>query len=920
MRRRSLRTRRAHSPILLGVKRLFLLDGTALAYRSHFALAQSRLSTADGRPTGATYGFTTTLRRILETEAPDLVAVALDAKGPTFRHAKFAAYKATREKAPEELTDQIEFIREVVRAHGVALFEVAGYEADDVIGTLARQGEAAGCEVLIVTGDKDFMQLVSERVRLYNVFKGGEEVAVQGLEAVQEKFGTDPEHVIDVLAIMGDASDNVPGVKGIGEKGAIKLIEEYGSVAGVLAHVAELPPKVREKVEASRELLDLSRELVKIDTDVPLPGGLASIGPPAPDARALSALFKRLDFQSLVAKVAPAPEVALERDYATIRDRAGLEAMLVELRAAERFAVDTETTSLFPLQAKLVGISFCARPGRAFYVPFNLDPPVLPGGKGELLAALAPLLTDPALERVGQNYKYDQLVLGAHGVRMPAPAFDTMVASFCVAGASRRHSLDSLALHYFDLHKITIASLIGTGRKEIGMDEAPIARVSEYACEDADVARRLADVLERELEEAGSLALFYDLELPLVSVLAGMEERGIRLDTDLLAELGREFASELEGLVHGIQELAGRNFNVNSTKVLGEVLFEELQIQQGSGVKRPRRTKTGWSTDAATLTESYGDVPIVQRLLEYRELAKLVSTYVDALPRYVNPRTGRVHCSFSQTSAATGRLASSEPNLQNIPVRGQRGRRLREAFVPRAPDAHGEWVFLAADYSQIELRVMAHFSRDEKLIAAFEAGDDIHAATASIIFGVPAEAVDRNMRSQAKVINFGLLYGMGPQRVARETNMTLGEAREFIERYFASFPRVREWIEGLKARARATGWVETLLGHKRRVPDIQSQSPRVRAMAENAAVNAPIQGTAADIIKRAMIDLDRELAQSGLHAGLLLQVHDELLLEVPEREFDDTAAIVRACMEGAVPLAVPLRVDCGRGRNWLEAH
>jgi DNA polymerase-1 len=903
------------------VRRLFLLDGTALAYRSHFALAQSGLSSTDGQPTGATYGFTMTLRRILETEKPDLVAVALDARGKTFRHAKFPAYKATREKAPEELIGQLPFIREVTLAHGIPLFEIEGYEADDVIGTLARQAEAAGCEVAIVTGDKDFMQLVSEHVKLYNVFKKGEDVVVQGFGAVEEKFGTGPDRVCEVLAIMGDASDNIPGVKGIGEKGAIKLIGEYGTVAGVLEHLDEISPKLREKLETSRDQLLLSRELVEIDTGVPLDPGFESIGPPAPKAAALMDLFKRLDFQSLVAKVEAPPEDAVERDYVTVATPDALRAMVDELTRAGAFALDTETTSLFPLEAELVGVSFCARAGRAFYVPFNLDPPLL-GGTAPLLAALEPLLMSDGLERCGQNYKYDALVLAAHGARPKAPDFDTMVASFCVAGASRRHSLDSLALHYFNLNKIPTRSLIGSGQKAIGMDAVPLDQVAEYACEDADITWRLREVLEREMEEAGCLGLFHDLEMPLVPVLGAMEERGIRLDTALLEELSGEFEREIETLVHGIQELAGRNFNVNSTKVLGQVLFEELRIQDGVGVKRPRKTKTGWSTDAATLNEKYGEVPIVRKLLEYREISKLKSTYVDALPRYVNARTGRVHCSFSQTTAATGRLASSDPNLQNIPVRGERGRRLREAFVPGPPDANDgrEWVFLAADYSQIELRVMAHFAGDEKMIAAFERGADVHATTAAEIFGVFPDMVDRTMRSQAKVINFGLLYGMGPQRVARETGMSLPEARDFVERYFAAFPRVREWIEGLKRSARETGWVETLLGHRRRVPDINSQSPRVRAMAENAAVNTPIQGTAADIIKKAMIDLEARLAESGLSARLLLQVHDELLLEVPAQEADAAEALVRECMEHAVVLDVPLAVECGRGSNWLEAH
>ena len=527
---------------------------------------------------------------------------------------------------------------------------------------------------------------------------------------------------------------------------------------------------------------------------------------------------------------------------------------------------------------------------------------------------------DPGLERTGQNAKYDWLVLARHGVRLPPPQFDTMVASFCASGAERGHGLDQLALHYFGLRKIPTKELLGTGKKRVTMDQVLIEQVAEYACEDADVTWRLRAVLERALEENGALSLFHDLEMPLVPVLAAMEERGIRIDAELLAGLGREMEQELEGLTFAIQELAGENFNVNSTKVLGEILFEKLRIQDEAGVKRPRRTKTGWATDAETLSTRYGDVPIVRRLLEYRELAKLKSTYVDALPRYVNPETGRIHCSFSQVSAATGRLASSDPNLQNIPVRSARGRKLREAFVPREPDERGEWVLLAADYSQIELRVMAHLSGDEHMRRAFEEDQDIHAATAQRVFGVLPELITRELRSQAKVVNFGLLYGMGPQRLARETGLSLVEARRFIERYFSSFPTVRGWMDRLLAEARERGYVETLLGRRRRIPDIDSSNSRMRSFAENAAINTPVQGSAADIIKRAMIDLERELAASTLAGCVLLQVHDELLLEVPATELDETKELVARCMEGAVVLEVPLKVDFGWGRNWLEAH
>ncbi len=903
--------------------RLFLLDGTALAYRAHFALQRSGLTTSAGKPTGAVYGFTTTLRRILEVEKPDLVAVALDPKGPTFRHRLYEPYKATRQKAPVEMLAQLDDIREVVRALGITLYEVPGYEADDVIGTLACEAEARGMEVLIVTGDKDLMQLVSDRVRLYNVFKPRVDLVIEGIAEVREKFCADPDHVVDVLAIMGDASDNVPGVHGIGEKGAIKLIAEFGSVENMLAQLDRVKGKVRELIERDREVLLLSRRLVTIDRHVPLDPGIEGIRPPVPDPHALQALFRRLDFQSLANKIAqdavPRPS-ALERDYHLVRDRAQLDAMLAELREAGAFAVDTETTGLFPLQADIVGASFSARAGRAFYVPFNQDPPVLPGGRAELLDALRPLLTDERFFRAGQNYKFDALVFHHAGIDVLPPSFDTMVASYCVAGSMRRHNIDELALTYFDLQKIPTSALIGTGKSQVSMADVPIERVAEYACEDADVAWRLKEVLERELEEKGAAALYYDLELPLVPVLTAMERRGIRLDTAILQVIGKDLEREMSRAIDDIHALAGEVFNVNSTKVLGAILFEKLRIHEAAGIKRPKKTKTGWSTDAATLENDYPDVRVVARLLEYREVQKLKSTYIDTLPGFVNPETGRIHCSFSQVTAATGRLASSDPNLQNIPIRSERGRKLRGAFVAREPDEWGEWVLLSADYSQVELRIMAHLSGDPSMARAFAEGRDIHASTAAIVFDVPPDEVDRAMRSRAKAINFGLLYGMGAARLARETGLSIPEARGFIERYFASFPRVREWLDRTLAQARERGYVETILGRRRPMPELSADDARTRVMAENAAVNTPVQGSAADIIKKAMIDLEARLARSTSKAQLLLQVHDELLLEVPVREVAQTTELVRECMVNAVALSVPLEVEFGHGKSWLEAH
>ncbi|MFT6833793.1 MAG: DNA polymerase-1 [Planctomycetota bacterium] len=905
------------------MSRLFLFDGTAVAYRSHFAMMRSGLSTADGRPTGAVYGFTMALRRILREEKPDLVAVALDAKGPTFRHKKYAEYKATRERAPEELIAQLEDIREVIKAHGIPIFEIPGYEADDVIGTLSTRAAEAGHEVRIVTADKDMMQLVSDKVKLHNIFKPGKDLVIEGPEEVLEKFGTTPEHVIDVLAIMGDASDNVPGVKGIGEKGAQKLIQEFGSVPALLERLDEVKGKVKEKLEGDRAMLELSLELVTIDTDVPLDPGFDSIQPAVPDINRLRDLFQGLDFRSLMDEVAANVDSdgPGEREDVLVETKEALEAMIAELTEAGTFSWDTETTGLKSLQVDLVGMSFCAEAGRAFYVPFNTTEPILEGGKEALLDALRPLMTSPDLYRVAQNEKYDALVMGAHGVFVPPPYFDTMVASFTIHGSARRHNLDDMSLVELGITKIPTSQLIGKGKNQITMAEIPIDEVAEYACEDADATFRLYQRFSKDLEETDNEKLFHELEMPLVRVLTKMERRGIRLNTDAIKVFDKELRKEIDSAEEDVKRLAGEpGLKVNSPKALGLVLFEKLRIQDEAGVKRPKKTKTGYATDQATLNENYGDVEIVRRLLEYREVMKLKNTYVDALPMCVNPKTGRIHCSFSQTVAATGRLSSSDPNLQNIPVRTERGRRLRAAFVPREPDEHGEWVLLAADYSQVELRILAHLSGDENLAQAFHEGRDIHSSTASFIFGVEPDEVDRTMRSQAKAINFGLIYGMGPQRLARETGLTVPEAKDFIERYFEAFPKVRGWIDGVLEGARETGYVETLMGRRRPMPDVTSSNQRVRSAAENAAVNTPVQGSAADIIKKAMIDLDGRLDASGLQAQLLLQVHDELVLEVPLAELEATTEMVKDAMEHAVDLDVPLNVDFGHGANWLEAH
>lgn len=922
-------------------ERLFLLDGTALAFRSHFAFARSGLTSTDGTPTGATLGFTMVLRKLLAEEKPDHIACAFDTGHPTFRHKQYKEYKATRQKAPEELVAQFDLIREVVRSYGISIFEVPGFEADDVLGTLSTQAEAAGLEVQIVTGDKDLMQLVSPTCVLYNVFKTGVNLVIEDEAAVLEKFGTTPDHVIDVLAIMGDNSDNIPGVKGIGIVGAKKLIQQFGSVPAMLERLDEVTGKNREKIEADREMLLLSLDLVTIDKKVPLDPGFEVIGPAQPDAVQLFELFQKLDFKSLAAEYSNKETLELvhkaeqiERNYTIIEDERGLEELIEILEKAGRFSIDTETTSLFPLEAELVGISFATEPGRAWYVPANNFPPLC-GGTAGLLKRLENVLTSPDYFRVAQNAKYDWLIFssqpnseGGRGVTLPDVNFDTMLASFCIAGATRRHGLDALALHYFHMTKIPTSQIIGKGKSQVTMDRVPIAEVGEYACEDADVTWRLFEKLNEELDdpainpagEPTTRELFEELELPLVSVLAAMEKRGIKLDVSILDAMRGDLEIGIREAEYRVHELAGENFKVNSPKALGDVLFNKLRIQDEAGVKRPKKTKTGYSTDHATLSEKYPDVEIALKVLEFRELTKLKNTYVDALPKFVNPRTGRVHCSFSQVAAATGRLASSDPNLQNIPIRTERGRQLRKAFVPRDPDEHGEWILFAADYSQVELRVMAHLSGDEAMSQAFREDFDIHTATASLVFGVGTDEIDRAMRSKAKVINFGLLYGMGPQRLARETDMSVPEAIEFTERYFNSFPRVREWIDATLEGARKNGYVSTLLGRRRPIADINADNGRERGFAENAAVNTPVQGSAADIIKRAMIDVESALQSSDLHGEMLLQVHDELVFGIPASELEATRELVTRCMENAVQLDVPLKVDCGHGKNWLEAH
>jgi DNA polymerase-1 len=902
--------------------RLYLVDGTALAYRSHFAFATSSrggLTTRDGRPTSATFGFTITLRSLLERERPDHIAVAFDgAREDLERTRLYPEYKSTREKAPEELIAQFADIRRVVEAHGIPIVESEGHEADDVIGTLAVKGREAGMEVFIVTGDKDFMQLVDDRVRLWNLRASTRAPEILDAGSVVEKFGVEPGQVIDLLALMGDSSDNVPGVPRVGQKTAAKLLQQFGSLDRIYEHVDEVkPPSIQAALREHRDLALLSRQLVTIHTDVPLALDLAALDGPRPDPEVLRALFLELEFDSL-AKTIPKARARdeIEQDYRLVRTEAELEALLAELREAGSFALDTETTSLDARHATLVGVSVAHRPGRAHYLPFNLEPPVLAGGPTALLERLRPLLEDPDLRKTLQNAKYDLHVFRAAGVEVAGVEFDTMLAAYLLSPGIGSHNLDALALRYFDYQKIPTKELLGTGRQQRTFDQVDIEAAGRYAAEDADFTWRLRERMGPELDEAGLRPLFDELEMPLVGVLLDMECEGIRVDLDHLAKLSTRLDKELTRLEARIQERAGAPFNLNSPAQIGEVLFDRLEVHRAAGIK-PKKTKTGqWKTDAQVLESLAPHHEVPQLILDWRQLSKLKGTYVDSLPTMVDPDTGRIHSSFNQAVAATGRLSSDNPNLQNIPIRSEWGREVRRAFVARAKG----WVLLSADYSQIELRILAHVAADQGLIEAFRKQEDIHTRTAAKVHGLLPGMVTPEMRSQAKVVNYGLVYGMGPSRLARETGMTPVEAKKFIDAYFAAFPGVKAWLDATLDAARAAREVHTLFGRRRPLPEIDADNVNLRIAAENMAVNTPIQGSAADIIKRAMLRLAAELDRQGLRARLLLQVHDELVLDVPDDELRQVEILVRDCMEGAADLAVPLEVAIGHGPTWLDAH
>jgi DNA polymerase-1 len=961
--------------------RLFLVDGYALIYRAFFALISRPLTTSRGENTSAAWGIVNFLQRLVQNHRPDYLGWVHDS-GLSFRHEKFPAYKATREKLTEELQSDfdrgMERIRDVLDAYRIPIITLKGYEADDVIGTLAGQAAARGLNVVVVSGDKDFQQLVRPNVWLLNPGRGGPASVEEQWVSVEngsERLGVAPALVTDFLALVGDSSDNVPGVKGIGEKTAQELVNSYGSIENILEHAAEITKKrPREALLEQGDMARLSKELVTIRQDLPITLDLESMRVLTPDLVRLRSLYVELEFHTLAKTIvlpsdgggveAPpgAAPAATKREthYSTVDSIPALEKAIARARKAPYIAIDTETVAnpdaprpLDPLRTPIVGLTIAVAPGEAFYFPLahrnheeeqadldlggelaldiapkkakakkTAEPESIAArtlAKGESvvknlpplddprMAPLKDLLEDPTVRKAAQDAKYHILALRNAGVTVRGIDFDTMIASYLLDPGRRSHGLDLLALEFLD-HKMTsMDELCGKGKSYIPFDQVPIECARDYSCEDADMTWRLREDFEPQLETLQLARLFREIEMPLVDVLAEVEWTGITIDVDWFASLKVRFERERKRTEQEIYAVAGQEFNINSNPQLREILFDKLNLPV------LKKTSTGASTDASVLQQLADEghqLPVL--LMEYRELAKLESTYIDALPAYVHPRTGRLHTSFSQTVAATGRLSSSDPNLQNIPIRRELGRDIRRGFIPRKG-----WTLLAADYSQIELRLLAHLSDDPAFVQAFRSGGDIHRQTAALIFDVPLDQVTKDMRARAKTINFATIYGQGAHALSRQLKISFAEAKDFIERYFQRFARVRQYLDSMVAFAREHGYVQTIFNRRRYIPELRDRNFNIRAFGERTAANSPIQGSAADLIKVAMIRIHHALESRRLNAKMLLQVHDELVFEVPGPELDEVSALVRSEMEHAAELSVPLVVDLGSGENWL---
>lgn len=923
------------------MEKLFLLDAYALIYRAYYAFIKNPRINSKGFNTSAVMGFVNTLEDVLKKEQPTHIGIAFDPAGPTFRHEAYQQYKAQREETPEVIRLSVPIIKDIIRAYRIPILEVSGYEADDVIGTLATEAGRQGIRTYMMTPDKDYGQLVSDNVFMYRPKYGDKEFEVMGVEEVKAKFDIQsPAQVIDMLGLMGDTADNIPGCPGVGEKTAQKLIAQFGSIENLLDHTGELKGAIKTKVETNREQILFSKFLATIKIDVPIALDMDGLKREEPDKDELKRIFEDLEFRSLLERVlgtdkkmaASSPSVQgdlfgfftpesteasensnltklddLVFDYQLIDTEEKEDQLLQNILTQPILSLDTETTGTDPIRAELVGMSFAYAENQAFYVP-------VPADRTEaqrIVDKFKPVFENPQTLKVGQNIKYDMLVLANYGVEIQGPMFDTMIAHY-VLQPELHHGMDYLAEIYLHYETIKIEELIGPkGKNQKNMRDLDPANIYRYACEDADVTLKLKNVLEKELKQNDAEALFRDIEMPLVPVLAYMERNGVRIDTEALKETSRHFTARMNQIEEEVHRLAGVEFNIASPKQVGEVLFDRLKI-----VDKPKKTKTGQYVTSEEVLESLkGKHEIVEKILEHRGLKKLLGTYIDALPQLINPETGHIHTSFNQTVTATGRLSSSNPNLQNIPVRNEDGKEIRKAFIP---DEGCE--FFSADYSQIELRIMAHLSGDPHMIEAFRANQDIHAATAAKIYKEKLEDVTREQRSKAKTANFGIIYGISVFGLAERLGIDRKEAKELIDGYFENYPHVKEYMDSSIQAARQKGYIETVFRRRRYLPDINSRNAVVRGYAERNAINAPIQGSAADIIKVAMIRIYRRFREEGIRSKMILQVHDELNFSVVPEEKEKVQQIVIAEMESAYKMKVPLLADCGWGKNWLEAH
>ncbi len=891
--------------------KLFLIDGNSFCYRAFYAIKE--LANSKGEPTNAVFGFVSMLRKIIKDEKPDYLAIAFDLKGPTFRHKKYEEYKIHRKPMPDPLVNQMPVIKEVVRAYNVPIFEKEGFEADDIIATLTRKLAGKSLDVYIVTGDKDALQLVGPHVKVYSTHKEG---LIYDETKVRERYGVDPERIVDLLSLMGDASDNITGIPGFGEKTALLLMDEFKSLDAILAKPEKIKSEARRRLVVEHaDKARLSKELATLDDKVPLDIELENMKIKEPDAEKLLEIFKRLEFRNLIQEYAP--ETDLKSKYYLVKDKKSFEDLLKKLGKSELFAFDFETTGIDPMTVRPIGISFSFKKGEAYYAAFKNETPKLIRSANEsdidrdaALEALKPLFEDGKIKKVGQNIKYEYVILRNYGIHLRGIYFDTMIASYLLNPSKLNHNLDDIAMEYLNYKTIPFKSLVGKGKDATTLEEVDIERVSEYSCEDADVTFRVMMMLEKQLKEKGLDELFNKVEMPLVTVLADMEIAGVAIDTKFLSDMSVKIDRELNGLTKEIYAMAGSEFNINSPQQLSNILFEKLKLPV------VKRTKTGISTDESVLRKLAPNHAIISLILEYRTLSKLKSTYIDSLPELINKKTGKVHTSFNQTVTATGRLSSSDPNLQNIPIKTEIGREIRRAFVPFDRDD----ILISVDYSQIELRILAHLSGDRSLINAFKKGHDIHTYTASLVFGVKEKDVTKSMRSQAKTVNFGIVYGMSPYGLSRDLEIDVADAEKFIENYFERYSGVKAYLQDTIEAARKTGYVTTILNRRRYIPDINSQNMNIRQFAERTAINTPIQGSAADLIKVAMLNIWKEFEKRGIKSKMVLQVHDELVFEAKKDEATELKDIIKKEMEEVFKLDVPIVVRIGEGKNWLETE